>query len=348
MVFAYMIFQSATRNPETNASQVDMYNRANTHFHYCVGLLPELVSGHSLQDVQALTMIATYVRTFPKPEVSWIVANLTFTKAIELGLHKSARRWATATGDKDILQVEMRKRIFWSILVIHVTICGKQGRPMPIRLEDFDVEIPEPYDDELLTDAGSDTSRNGKCSFLVGIEAFKVAPIFIELYNEVYAAHRSDQNYIKSVRGLEYKLQQWREQWHVELRRAPTSNSPTQRIHTEYLNFWAAEFRLLLRHPSLSLTRSAEFNNENLEICMRVCHEMRECVQALQSLKSLDTTWYSCAVYVLAIQTTLYGHQRLKDELSAGQVISLRLDMEAWLSIMGDIGRLLGEISPDF
>ena len=338
-----MIFQMAKRNWEDTANKADLDGKANLHFHYCIGLLPQLVSGHKLQDVQALTMISAHVRTFPKPEISWIIVNMTFNKAIELGLHKSAKRWITTNPSGDELLLEMRKRTFWSLLVIHVTISGKQGRPMPIRVEDFDIEIPEAYDDDLLTEAGLDSSKQGKCSFLIGLEAFKVGPLFIELYNEVYAARRPHQQYIKSVRRLESKLRHWREQWNIELREESTSDLPNERVYTQYLNMWVLEFRLLLRHPSLSLTTSAEFNNENLEICMDVCHKMLECIKALQSFKSLDTTWYSCAVYVLAIQTTLYGHGRLKDELTPEQLSSLKLDMDAWLSIMGDIGRLLGK-----
>jgi hypothetical protein len=78
---------------------------------------------------------------------------------------------------------------------------------MPLRVEDFDVEIPEAVDDDLLSEAGVDNSRPGKCAFRVSIEAFKVEPLFMELYNNVYAVKRSPHDYVEVVRSLENKIQ---------------------------------------------------------------------------------------------------------------------------------------------
>jgi hypothetical protein len=57
----------------------------------------------------------------------------------------------------------MRKRTFWGLLTVQTKVSGKLGRPMPLRLDDFDVELPEPIDDELLSEKGLDTSKPGKC-----------------------------------------------------------------------------------------------------------------------------------------------------------------------------------------
>ena len=69
--------------------------------------------------------------------------------AIELGLHRSASAWQGDAAESDPHIIEMRKRIFWSLLVIHVSLSGKLGRPMPLRMEDFDIEIREIVADNL-------------------------------------------------------------------------------------------------------------------------------------------------------------------------------------------------------
>ena len=295
-----------------------------------------------MEDMQALAMICAHLCSFPKPEAGWVVTCMAFNKAVELGFHKSAKTGTPYTTYKSILEMEKRKRVFWSILTIHVTISGKLGRPMPIREEDYDVGFPLPVDDDLLVETGLDTSRGGNCTFLAGIEAFKVLPLFMDLYRNVYAAKRPSRDYTSFIASAERRINLWQDQWPEEL----CDGSPMDdiaRVSALYLHCWKHEFRLLLHHPSLSLTKSVQVNESNLKTCLGVVHDMLIHVRQLQELKSLNTTWTNCALYILAIQTTLYGHGQLKDELTEEKLKTLRQDMDQWLSIMGDIGGLLGE-----
>ena len=342
MMLASMFYHDALRNWENPARRQDLHNGSDIYYHFSLGFFSELMAGHTLQDMQALAMICAHVRTFPTPEAGWVVTCMAFNKAIELGLHKAARPGASHVQPKNILESEMRKRIFWSILAIHVTVSGKLGRPMPIREEDYDVGLPLPIDDDLLQEKGLNTSRKGNCAFLAGIEAFKVEPIFMDLYRNAYAAKRSPKEYTQFVVSAEKRIKAWQDQWPDELRDGVRTDDVT-RVFTQYLHLWMCEFRLLLHHPSLSLTRSVQFNETNLRTCLSMSQDMLKRVKELQQLKSLDTTWPNCAVYVLAIQTTLYGHGQFKDELTKEKLDALKSDMEQWLSIMGDIGGLLGK-----
>ncbi len=345
MVFAIMFFQYASRNWENASQKSELNELSNRHYHYALGFFPQLVASHTVQDVQALTLICLHLRSFPKPGACWMITTMTINMAIDLGLHRSARQWAPTASKINVLETEMRKRIFWSILVIHILLSGKLGRPMALRPDDFDVEIPEALDDELLSQDGLDTSRQGKCGFLVGIEAYKVELIFMDLYNNIYAVKRSPKSYIESVRRLDTRIRQWCEQWPAELLPESASNDEEGRVHAQYLSIWYCEFRLLLRHPSLSLTSSAEFNHENLTVCMDVSQKLLHHVKQIQRYRSLDTNWQNGALYVLAISTTLFGHWERKEEFSASTFASLKDDMDSWLSIMGDVGDLLGMFS---
>lgn len=342
MVYAIMFFQIAARNWENLIEQSKWNDLSNRHYHYALGFFPQLVANHTLHDVQALTIICLHLRNFPKPGACWMITTMTINMAIDLGLHRSARQWASSAPKRICLELEMRKRVFWSILVIHLNISGKLGRPMALRPEDFDIEIPEALDDDLLDENGLDNSRPGRCGFLVGIEAYKIEQIYMDLYNDVYAVKRSPKTYIESVRRLDNRAHQWCKTWPPELLNERGAEIEESRIQAHYLNTWLLEFRLLLRHPSLSLTSSTEFNHENLTVCMEVSQKMLHHVKQIQRYKSLDTNWQNGALYVLAISTTLFGHWERKDEITTATFDSLKDDMEAWLSIMGDVGGLLG------
>ena len=173
MMFAIMYFQYASRNAENASHSSGLNDLSNRHYHYALSFFPRLMASHTLQDVQALTMISLHLRSFPKPGACWMLSATTLNLAIELGLHRSAKRWAPMLPKRSFLEIEMRKRIFWSIYTIHTIVGGKLGRPMALRHEDFDVEIPQAVDDELLTAEGIDNPREGKCGFLVGIESIQ-------------------------------------------------------------------------------------------------------------------------------------------------------------------------------
>ena len=270
-----------------------------------------------------------------------MAVNLTMTLAIELGLHRSPKRWVQRSAQKNVLEVEMRKRVFYSILAIHVTLSGKLGRPMALQPEDWDVELPEAVDDDLLSEAGIDRSKNGKCGFLPGIEAFKVLPSFMELFSNIYAVSRRQSSYIESVNRLEGKIQRWRDQWPKVLQDS-SSGAQEDRVFALYLQMWYLEFRILLRHPSVSLSPSPDFNKESLNVCVESSRKMLYIVRQLQEYKSLDTTWYTGAVYLMAITTALFAQWEKRNESTAEELAKLKEEMDLWLDIMGDVGGLLG------
>ena len=304
------------------------------------------MAGGTLEDMQAAAMLCVHVRNFPKPEIVWTAISATFNRLVQLGYHRSASSGQPWVAQKKFVEIELRKRVFWSVLAIHITASGKLGRPMPIRCEDFDVELPLAVDDDQLLEAGLDESKKGLCYFMVGLEAIKIVPIYIDLYNFLYAAKKSPDEYVEFVGEAEKRIADWKKQWHPMFKQADSSsNNPLTRVWILYLNMWSLEYRLLLFHPSLSMTKSIRFNEANLRKCLEATREILHYAMAIQELKSLDTTWGSCAVYMLAIQTTIYGRGQLKADLDREKVNQLKQDMSSWLSIMGDIGRLLGKFA---
>jgi Fungal specific transcription factor domain len=343
MVFAIMFFQYATRNWEDSVQQNHLTTQSNMHYHYSLSMFYQLVCSHTYQDVQALAMICMHLRNFPKPGASWILSSITMSLAIELGMHRSVKRWSSEQ-TPNALDIEMRKRTFWSILVIHVTLSGKLGRPMHLKAADFDVEHPEPIDDDLLSEAGIDTSRTGKCIHSIGLTAWRMGPLFMELYDTIYAVRRTPETYIQTVNGLEAKLRAWQDSHPPEITKGESGfNEQEGRVFALYAQIWACEFRLLLRHPSVSMTTDPAFNAESMKICVETSRHMLDVVIQLQKLKSLDTTWYNTSVYVMAITLTLFAQWEKRFETTAAELAALRSEMDTWLDIMGDVGALLGE-----
>ena len=339
-MFAAVHCQLASRTARDSEHRHELDQASNFHYHYALGFFPQLMASHTLADVQALALLCIHVRNCPKPGASWMLTSVTLNLAIELGLHRSAKNWAP-TVKKNVLEIETRKRVFWSINWIHVLVGGSLGRPMVLKSGDWDVEMPEMIDDDLLSESGIDTSRPGKCQFMVGIQNFKIIPIYIDLYNDIYAVKRSPHDYEDTVRTIERRIQDFIQQWPQEL----TDESAPEKefgMQVQYLNLWQLHIRLLLRHPSLSLTSSPRFNAENLTTCLEVSNKILHHVKIIQKYQCLDATWQTGALFVLAIATTLYGHWERRAQISLDDLKTLKQVMGEWLSIMADMDRLLG------
>lgn len=300
------------------------------------------MASHTLADVQALTLIGTHLRNFPKPGACWMIVSIVLNMAVEIGLHRSTRRWASTAQRPNALENEIRKRVFWALLTLLVSTSGHLGRPLALRSEDWDVEMPESIDDEFLAEDYIDLSKSGQCRFPVGHQGFRVIPIVVDLYNNIYAIKRSPQTYVDTIHALEKRLQEWKEQWPPEVKRQSASENELGHSHAQYLEICPLQMRLLLRHPSLSLTSNVGFNRENLTICLEVSKQMLFHVRQLQKYRSLDGTWQTAAIYILAISTTLFAHWERKDQIDASAMATLKEEMAAWLSVIGDVAQLMG------
>ena len=339
-MFAAMSYQFAQRAARNSTHKKELNQASNFHYHYALGFFPQLMTSHTLADVQALALLCIHVRNLPKPGASWMLTSMTLNLAIELGLHRSAKNWAPCV-TRNLLEMETRKRVFWSIIWIHVLVGGSLGRPMALKSGDWDVEMPEMIDDDLLSEDGIDRSKPGKCKFIAGIQNYKITPIYIDLYNDIYAVKRSPQGYEATVRSIERRLQNFNQELPQEMM---DDSAPEKEIgmHLQYLHLWQLHIRLLLRHPSLSLTSSARFNAENLTVCLDVSKKILHHVKLIQEYQCLDITWQTGALFVLAIATTLYGHWERKAQLNLENLNTLKNDMYEWLRIMSDMDGLLG------
>lgn len=334
MVLTVINFQFSTRNANEQAREDSM-----SHYHYACSLIPDLITGHTLADIQALTMICSQLRNQPRPGAAWMFTNLVMGLAIESGLHRSAKAWPKSGVQQDPHHLEMRKRTFWTILIFHAHISGKLGRPMPLRLEDFDIEMPE-----IIADNLPDENPNNKwkdCSFRASIEGFKLLKIMMQVYSTIYSI-RSTGQYESNVRQLQKELEVFHSQIPPEFRGGPQTRDE-DRISALYLDMGVAECQLLLHHPALCRSAAPEFISGNLDVCLEWSDKLLHSAVALKSLSALDTTWYSSTNFLAAIFTTLFAHTERRDQMNTADLQKLRQDMDLWLSVMAEVQHLLGK-----
>jgi len=332
MVLAMMLFQYSARNAVAN-------NWAD-HYRYAVSYLPKLMQERTLPNMQAIALICLHLRNFTKPGAAWFMSSLTLTLCIEMGFHRSVHAWNNKQAPEvDELETELRKRVFWSILVIHCSISNKLGRPLAVRLEDFDVEFPKALHD--FTPAEGNIDDWHKCSYRVGCHNFKWVLVNIQVQSTLYSVRAPPHSYELTLQKLENDLDVFKKSIPIELQGGPET-AQDDRVCSLYLQFGAEELNLLIHHPAVCRTQSQEVMNKNLDICLQASSELLRIAQGQRALKSLDTTWLNATVWLSAMFVTLFTWHQRKDRITSAQLNELKSDMETWLGIIGDIGRMLG------
>jgi hypothetical protein len=201
---------------QISQSAREVMERSRRHYHYAVSLMYELFASSSLEDLQAIGLILQHLRAFPKPGGSWLLSRLAISMCVELGLHRSAKKWIYSGAKLNYIEVEMRKRVFWCILALEASLASKLGRPMSMRVGDWDVEYPERVDDEYIVESEILKREDGveECKFDVAIQMFKHASLTVQIHSTLYSVQRpSREQYVSLVEDIEGKLIKWRDQW---------------------------------------------------------------------------------------------------------------------------------------
>ncbi|KAI8932280.1 hypothetical protein NX059_010477 [Plenodomus lindquistii] len=336
MMLATIQYQIATRNSQQSA----LAEESHAHYHYALSFYKDiLLQKHTWQCIQGLTMMCHHLRNFPKPGAAWIMTSITYLYAIELGLHRSVKAWGKQQ-DMTKLDIEMRKRIFWTLNGLQVNLNGRLGRPMPLSPEDIDVEFPEPMND-CLPGEEANLDEAHRCSFIVGIQVAKYNSLELELYKTIYAVRHSPQVYVENLRRLQAKIQQWKEEIPHQLR-DPSQASVDDHIFALYLEYWHQSYHLLLHHPAVCRSTDPAIINSNLDKCLDASQKMLHNCTEMMQMKSLDIPWINTVVYIAAAFTTLFVSSTRKEQLSPVDMTKLKGDMAMWISVIGECDQFLG------
>ncbi|KAG5982555.1 hypothetical protein E4U55_001742 [Claviceps digitariae] len=338
MVFSNILFQFGVRNSQTMEQRNEYNDLSNKHYHFALSKLYDIYSSSSFEALQGLVLIASHTRSFPKPGCGSFVANMALHRALELNLHRRTK----SPGEPTNLSNELRKRAFWCILTVVVAINGKRGYPLSISVQDFDVDFPEPIADELLLDDGVDTTRTLPCPYEVAICGYKMIPMMMEMYTNMFSVRRDQNNYKAIVTALEAQAANWESELPESLRLSASRVHDHETLGPLFARSFLLEFRLHLRHPSLATTDDKDMVTENTRICEEAAREYLETVEQLSKMKALDTTWYQMSIYCVAILSMLVPQWERRFEITQKEVTKLRTEMDRWMNIVKEMSLLLG------
>ena len=334
LILANMNVQVAVRNPAVAKAKM---KDAHHLFHYGLSRLSELWIDGSLESMQAMALLLLQTRIMPKPGNSWRFSHLILGRAIELNYHRSPSTKPVPNMSSPLL-LEMRKRVFWQILGINVATAAKLGRPMPLRLEDIDVELPLALEDSEISHDGVAPNRSGRCTFWAGLYFFKLQPLLMRQYNDLISVRRPSGEYLNILNDLDEAIMAYRRQWSIDISVEPARGG-TMVVATHHVDSWAAEFQMVSHHPKLCTTTDPIVAKKNLDVSYEAAQKLLSNAMALTGMfRGMDITWHSMVGYTLGLGVTLQVHSKRKDSITRDSFEQIKQELAEWLKIstMGD------------
>ncbi|EHK44761.1 hypothetical protein TRIATDRAFT_181798, partial [Trichoderma atroviride IMI 206040] len=211
----FMVFTLAatvrTRQRMYDFAPDQFYRAATSVAHYCF-------SDASVATLQAILLLAVHSLLSPTEMNIWTLTYTAMAQCIDLGLHRMP---ADDNGASDAAALT-RKMVFFNVYHLDRSVATIQGRPLGIRDETFDVQLPSLQDVQADAAALTSSSQAPELSIppivAFAIHRFRLDPIISEIKLLFYhlpsqisayswpADHQATQTVIRQ------RLQEWREE----------------------------------------------------------------------------------------------------------------------------------------
>lgn len=330
---------------EDHESSVAMLREALKHYHFALTFWKELFNKKTPEDVQALALVAIFMRFIPSPDNAWSVTNVIFSVIIEQGYYRrEPKPWDETSTKDEILRQETRKRVFYSVLNLLVKLNGRIGRPMPVKRADYDIELPEYLNDNLeRAEPGHDPDQ---CGFYISILLARECELFLELFSTQYALKPTIE-YEEGIRVLEQKITKWTKSLPAVVNATALADGSADgmaRINALWLSYAHYDFNIKLHHPALCRSQNAEVINRNIDICVESSEKVLEILLKLWDMNSSDATWFVITDAASAIFTLLYALWERRDQTTLDDLMKLKKDLDVVVPVVGELAKMFGMV----
>ncbi|RFU26329.1 hypothetical protein B7463_g10002, partial [Scytalidium lignicola] len=291
----------------------------------------------SLRTTQNHLLLAMYAMFNPGSDINiWFINYLLMASCIDLGFHRDIssrhRDSQLERDDSPILEDEIRKRVFWSCYALDRNIGTALGRPLGIRDEACDVELPIDIDDEALESANSSISYPGQSSISSAIHLFQLAIITTDIKLHLYRVCQ-DLNRIPWPRNLDT----WRERIFKALNDWKASVPGLNSSKTAFLNYLYISYHrtiMLLFRPS---PRFPRLSTDTARICSASAIQAIQIFESLQRYGRMQYTVLTVHDAFLSGLTMLYSAQVLCEADGKDLLIQLPNDIKRCSSVLSVI-----------
>jgi len=283
----HLIYASAGRFLETTGETGAFFPER----HHAAGMkhLEELLQCHDIRSGQVLILLAFYSLRAPTGPGAWTYIGLAMRTCIDLGLHRR-----TPVNKYSILELEMRKRIFWTCYCLDRQISIILGRPFSISDQDIDAELPLDIDESVhniavfeAALAASDSTPNDQApkastSLSCFIHICRLRRIESRIQQSIYRVDEFSGTTEMEVESFLQQLKVWKENIPSDARQhsadKPSTETDTMVIdgYGYYMVYYHSCIRFLLHPLLLSQNSNPRFLKKCADACGDICQTYKK------------------------------------------------------------------------
>ncbi|TKX23554.1 fungal specific transcription factor domain-containing protein 32 [Elsinoe australis] len=207
-----------------------------------------------MTSIQAVIFMILFLQSSAKLSQCYSYIGVALRGAIRMGLHRSLPQKRF-----NPLELEMRKRVFWTIRKLDVYIGAMLGLPQSLSEEDIDQDDPAEVDDEFITEEGIKAMPPGTVTVMTAFNKHtKLQKILTKIVQKVYPIHVASadgpmgKSYAVSFATIK-EIEREMEEWKASLPQGldPSHDNPKLQRAQQSLRVTYAFNQVLLYRPFL-------------------------------------------------------------------------------------------------
>ncbi|QLL31426.1 hypothetical protein HG536_0B02890 [Torulaspora globosa] len=305
--------------------------------------LIDITNARDLNSIQTILMLIVFLQCSARLSTCYAYIGVAMRSALREGLHRSL----TLESGFNPIEIEMRKRLFYSVHKLDIYVNAMLGLPRSLSPEDFDQTLPIELLDENITEEGyfPENENNVLSSAGIANQHTKLVMILDVIVRKLYPTKKTN-NLISHdvVTDLEMKLREWLDGLPPEL--IPGREDVPKEYETAnrllHLSFFHVQ--LILYRPFIHyLSRKSVANNRDSLSIQRARNSIsvaRSAVNLAQEMlkKNLLTGsyWYGCYTIFYSVAGLLfYVHEaQPSDKESALEYEQILKDAEIGRNVL--------------
>lgn len=185
--------------------------------------------------IQTIVMMIMYLQCLARLSTCYLYIGIAMRSALKEGLHRNLLIFQSSKRRLDPIEVDTRKRLFFTIYKMDIYINSLLGLPVSVNEDEFDQELPEDLDDENVTRGSYNfEEQSGRLSSSACANHHtKLMIVMSHVVKELYpikvkgtSGKRDGTGIHERVNKLEIELQNWLDNLPPELK--PTDPSDSQ------------------------------------------------------------------------------------------------------------------------
>ncbi|KAI9727659.1 MAG: hypothetical protein M1828_005887 [Chrysothrix sp. TS-e1954] len=300
--------------------------------------LIDITDCRDLASLQAVVFMALFLQSSAKLSTCYTFIGVALRSALRMGLHRALR------SAFDPIQAEVRKRVFFVIRSLDVTVGAMLGMPITLNESDIDQEQPLEINDEYITADGFLRHPEGDLVTMTAANAnFKLANIVSKITQHVYpmkvvpehkaaSTSSASSNSISYaiIRDIENDLQTWMSQLPVDFK--PSGGGANAQIlrARQLLRMSYAFAQMMLYRPFLhylSKENQTKPVDKRAHTCASACisvsrNTIRIAIEMQQSGLFNGSNWFSVYTTFFAILSLIFFDLENPSHLSSAELMA--------------------------